>query len=361
LALTTPTPPDFEDHADRMGLGSLVGIDADRTPAVDEFLALVEESFQRRRKFVLGLAVSFIALAERALSILDEDSVEDVFGRFSHQETTAAGGPVNTLNLILSDNETVRLRPLYNEVEHVVRADLRRYDYPHMPGHATQAWRQHQRLIELVFAMSTAERRAVAEAMWERILAEFPEFRRRSTADALPRPFETILEDFPNTQQGEPAGAVLQGLAFAYYRADSPNVTIETGKVGAGSRRAGRIADVDGWSGDELVLSIEVKDEDIDDPDDDTLDGFIGNLAEWPDALAIVVARDATEEVVAALAEQNVKVLTREVMLEAVLRWDLNKQLLAAREFLYYLSRVQKNSRLVDRLREFLDEHDIAL
>jgi hypothetical protein len=196
--------------------------------------------------------------------------------------------------------------------------------------------------------------------LWAKIL-EFAEFRRRSTADALPRPFETILEEFPNTQRGEPAGAVLQGLSFAYYRADSPNVTIETGKVGAGSRRTGRIADVDGWSGDELVLSIEVKDEDLADPDDDTLDGFIGNLAEWPDATAIVVARSATDEVVDALADQNVKVLTRPLMLEAVERWDLNKQLLAAREFLYYLSRVQQHSGLADRLRAFLAEHEIAL
>jgi len=303
--------------------------------------------------------MSFLSLAERALTIVDEDNVEDVFDRFTYQTETAGGKPVNTLNLIV-DGEFVRLRPLYNDIEHVVRSDLRRYDYPHMPGHATQAWQQHRELIVLAFAMSTAERRACADVLWAKIL-EFAEFRRRSTADALPRPFETILEEFPNTQRGEPAGAVLQGLSFAYYRADSPNVTIETGKVGAGSRRTGRIADVDGWSGDELVLSIEVKDEDLADPDDDTLDGFIGNLAEWPDATAIVVARSATDEVVDALADQNVKVLTRPLMLEAVERWDLNKQLLAAREFLYYLSRVQQHSGLADRLRAFLAEHEIAL
>ena len=358
MAVAANQGPALDDYLEAMQLQSLEGIEPDRSDKVEAFEASVDDSF-RTRRFVLGLAMGFLAVAEKALSILDRDSVDDVFDELSYQEVTAAGRPVNTLNLIVGD-EVVRLRPVYNKVEHVIRSALRRYDYPNMPGHATQAWRQHREMVEFAFSMTTEERRAAAEALWAKVL-EFPEFRRRSTADALPRPFETILEYFPNTQQREPAGAVLQGLGFAYYRADSPNVTIETGKVGSGSRRTGRVADVDGWSGEELVLSIEVKDEDLSDPDDDTLDGFIANLAEWPDATSIVVARSATEEVVEALAEQNVQVLTRLLMLEAVQRWDLNKQLLAAREFLYYLSRVQQHSGLVDRLREFLAEHEIAL
>lgn len=154
---------------------------------------------------------------------------------------------------------------------------------------------------------------------------------------------------------------MLQGLAFAYYRADSPNVTIETGKVGAGSRRVGRVGDVDGWNGPELVLSIEVKDENLHDPEDETLDGFLANLAEWPDATAIVLARGATDDFVSALAKQNVSVLTRERMLDAVMRWDLNKQRLAAREFHYYLARQQRHSGLTHRFETFLEEQGIEL
>jgi len=357
--VVTNENPEIEEFLYAIGLETLDGVESDYTERVASFGGMVDESF-RTRRFVIGLAMAFLALAEETLTIVDRDSVEDIFAEFTYEEVNPRGAPVNTLNLQVGD-DVVRLRPLYNRIEHVIRGPLRRYGYPNMPGHATQAWRQHRDMLSLVFAMSTAERRAVAELLWERVLNEFAAFRRRSTADAVPRPFETILEHFPNTQTREPAGAILQGLGFAYYRADSPNVTIETGKVGAGSRRAGRIADVDGWSGDELVLSIEVKDEDLVDPDDDTLDGFIANLAEWPDATAIVVARSATDEVVEALAQQNVKVLTRPVMLEAALRWDLNKQLLAAREFLYYLHRVQQHAGMVERLRTFLAEHEIDL
>jgi len=117
----------------------------------------------------------------------------------------------------------------------------------------------------------------------------------------------------------------------------------------------------DGWNGPDLVLSIEVKDEDVTDPEDDALDGFLANLSEWPDATAIVLARSATDEVVEGLAKQSVSVPTRERMLDAVRRWDLNKQRLAARELSYYLARVQRHSGLKQRFEAFLEEKGIDL
>jgi len=121
------------------------------------------------------------------------------------------------------------------------------------------------------------------------------------------------------------------------------------------------VADVDGWNGAELVLSIEVKDEAISDPEDGTLDGFLANLAEWPDAAAIVLARSATDDVVTELSRHNVSTLDRERMLEAVRLWDLNKQRLAAREFHYYLARVERHDGLIARFEAFLEDEGIEL
>lgn len=300
-----------------------------------------------------------LALVEQVLAHEGLGSSEGIDG-YERQTHDPRGRHVNTLNVIVAPDRIVRLRPLYNGVHHVIVHELRRYDYPNMPGHATQAWRQHQDILDGLFAMTLDERRAVGDEAWQAITDLHP-YGRRTPGDASPRPFTLVLRDFPNTQRGEPAGAVLQGLAFAYYRADSPNVTIETGKVGAGSRRVGRVGDVDGWNGPDLVLTIEVKDEDIADPDDETLDSFLANLAEWPDATAIVLARGATSEVAEGLAEQNVSLLTRERMLDAVLRWDLNKQRLAAREFHYYLARVQRHSGLTQRFEAFLEDQGLDL
>lgn len=329
------------------------------TPRVEEVLTSFQ-SQRNTRNFLPGLVLAMLALVEQVLEREGIASNNDGVAAYDRQKLDARGRHVNTLNVVLGDGYTVRLRPLYTRVQHVIVHELRRYDYPNMPGHATQAWRQHQDLLDGLFAMTPNERRAVLDEAWAAVTA-LHKFVRRTVAAATPRPFALILEAFPNTQRGEPAGAVLQGLAFANYRADSPNVTIETGKVGAGSRRVGRVGDIDGWAGPELVLSIEVKDEDLSDANGDTLDGFIANLAEWPDATAIVLARSATAEMIEELAQQSVSVLTRERMLDAVVRWDLNKQRLAAREFHYYLARVQRTSALVLRFEEFVDEQGIDL
>ena len=113
------------------------------------------------------------------------DSVDNVLDEFEREEVTTEGKPVNTLNLVVGDN-LVRLRPAYNAAEHVFIHGLRRYDYPNAAPHATQAWPQHRDLLTAVFAMSTAERRAAAEVVWDVIL-ELPEYKCRSTAGCCAR------------------------------------------------------------------------------------------------------------------------------------------------------------------------------
>jgi len=353
-------PEPVEAYLQGLGLpAEMAARPADRTDHVKAVLASYHAQRQTRNSLP-GLVVAMLALVERVFRQRCAQSEAQGVDGFARETETSRGGPVNTLNVILDDGEVVRLRPLYNGVQHVVVHQLRRYGYPNMPGHATQAWPQHQGILDGLFAMTPNERRAVLDEVWETIVG-LHRFSRRTAAEASPRPFASILAKFPNTQRGEPAGAVLQGLAFAYYRADSPNVTIETGKVRAGSRRVGRVADVDGWNGAELVLSIEVKDEAISDPEDGTLDGFLANLAEWPDAAAIVLARSATDDVVTELSRHNVSTLDRERMLEAVRLWDLNKQRLAAREFHYYLARVERHDGLIARFEAFLEDEGIEL
>jgi hypothetical protein len=357
-------PYALDEHLDGLGLPSdMMKRKARRSLVVTRLIEGMDEQInEHNRRFIPGLLMAFVAMAEDATKRLGRKQIKDVLNEFGCERVNSRGQQVNTLNLILDDENTVRLRPFYNAAEHVFIHSLRRYDYPNMAPHATQAWSQHREMLSTVFAVSPVERRAIAEAVWNRVL-ELPEHLRRSAEDASPRPFALLLDEgeFPGTQKSEPPGAILQGLAFAYYRADSPNVTIETGKVGAGSRRTGRIGDVDGWNGPELVLSIEVKDDALGNSDDPTFDGFIANLGEWPDATAIVVAREASDDVVNALVDQNVSLLTRETMLNSVVRWDLNKQRLATREFHYFLVRVQRHSGLIKRFETFLGDHAIDL
>jgi hypothetical protein len=223
---------ELDEYLDELGLpSSMRGRTARPSPSVTWLLeAMHREIDDSGRRFIPGLLMAFVAMAEAASEYVGEERIEDVLGRFEQERFNRRGGRVNTLNLILGEDVTIRLRPLYGAAEHVFVNSLRRYDYPNMAPHATQAWSQHEGMLTAVFALSSEERRAVAEAIMDRVL-EMPEHRRRSIEDARPRPFALLLDEarFPGTQRGEPRGAILQGLAFAYYRADSPNVTSSSG------------------------------------------------------------------------------------------------------------------------------------
>jgi hypothetical protein len=210
-----------------------------------------------------------------------------------------------------------------------------------------------------IAAMSPGERRLLASELWT-FLLHLPKAPSRTGELLTVRPFSELLKDFPHTQQGEPSGAILQGLAFAYYRADAPNVTLETSTVRAGRARRGGVGDIDGWSGDSLVLSIEVKDIIMSTPASDLVSGFLRNLSDWPDATAIVVARSFSPEAKRELERIGIKPLDRDAMGKAVNLWDLRKQQMAMREFAYFLSRVQRSTELVRRLQIFVKDKQLA-
>jgi len=255
-----------------------------------------EAILTRRRKYATGLAVAFIAFVEELASQLpSSESLADALLRYPPREVLPGGRTANTLT-VSGPIGLIGLRKFYNAAEHVIHGELRRYDYPIAAPHATQSWFQERPILDALLRASPGCRRRAIEMIWERIL-ELQEFFIPSSQARTLRPFAVTVREFPNTQRGEPAGAVLQALGFAYFTADAPNVILETAKVGAGSRRAGRVGDIDGWSGGKLVLAVEVKDIDLNSGDVHQLDGFVRNLARWPDATAIVLARSFDQSV----------------------------------------------------------------
>ena len=325
--------------------------------AAERLLSSHDEHIPQRR-FVTGLAFAFLAVVEDLIAQLPPDvPAARALTHCPLEELDGAGRRRNSL-FIQGPQHRISLRRYYNAFQQVVWDRLFRYDYPNCPAHATQAWPQHRDLLDGLLAATPGTRHAFAQGLWERVMA-LPEFEGRTGHAITPRPFAVALSELPNTQRGEPPGALLQGLGFAYYRADAPNVTLETGKVKAGGARTGRAGDVDGWSGGALVLSIEVKDADITAANVADVSSWLANLARWPDATAIVLARSFAEEACQWLAERRVLTLDRERMTSNVELWDVNKQHMAMRELHYFLSRVQQNSALLDRVREFCEERDL--
>jgi hypothetical protein len=330
---------------------------ATATEKVAEVLTL--RTRHHRRRFLLGVLLAYVAVAEELLELAGVSSLSSVFTDYPPRAVDSTGNALNSLTLG-EPPHVISLRTYYNYAEHVIRHELLRYGYPNAAPHATQSWTQHRREFELICAMTPAERASLAGSLWQEALS-LEEMSGQANAVREIRPFEAILADFPNTQKGEPAGAVLQGLAFAYYRADSPSVTLRVYKVGSGSSRVGAAGDIDGWIGDTLALSVESKDMAITEDNLSQLDQFVKQLSRWPNCTAVALARSFSKNAQDWLADHNILSFDRERMASNVAFWDVPKQQLAVREFLYYLAVIEGHAKLLTRFRKFCRETGITL
>ena len=177
-----------------------------------------------------------------------------------------------------------------------------------------------------------------------------------ATVAIEPPLFRLLLEDFELARRrGEPSGAAFQGIVFGFLRADNPHLQIEIEKVRTGSKRLQRVGDVDGWEGNRLAISAEVKQFVL----------FLGNVADLEafanetgrrGTLAVVVALGFEDGVREQLDDIGARSLDKEDLLRIVALWDPLKQRTAVSSLVYYARHVEKNSALANRIEEFLDQ-----
>lgn len=105
---------------------------------------------------------------------------------------------------------------------------------------------------------------------------------------------------------------------------------------------------------------VEVKDQALtEDNIASILSDFLEDIAQAPNATAVVVADTIDEMSHLELRKRNVIALSRSELTERTITWDLPKQQEALRGALYYLHRIQKKARLAHRLEEFLETNQI--
>jgi len=307
-----------------------------------------------------ALALALLAQAEDLLAALGVSSLHDVFDTVSVEQEATGGGARNTLNLIRPVGSQSKLRPAYGRAVAVIRSKMRRFAHPYSPGSQTGAWRSYRPFIQAIYGATPEERSTVARWVWEHGVLPIPETVPAGSAvgDRRERPFAYVLRHMPTACR--PGGAIFQAEAYAYLRADAPNVILEAHAVNVASRRARLIGDVAGFRGDAVELAAEVKDLLITEENlDEQLGDFLVEIAEVPDATAIVFAAGFTVEAREALAAQNIVPLDREQMAATAAVWDLPKQTEAMGALCYYLARIQNRPQLVARVREFCTEHDL--
>lgn len=303
-----------------------------------------------------ALTLAFVSQAEEVLANVGRDQTDDVFEDFE-LETGTSNKPVNTMNIVVGSS-THTLRGKYNNALSVIRVEMRR-DHPSNAAHATQSWRAYKDLVRLIYRMSPSGRLAFAEYVWREGVLNADERRFAAQAERIVRPFELVLQEF-QTQGATPGGALFQGLVYGYFRADSPNLTLESHSVNTASGRADMIGDVAGFRGNEVELTVEVKDYAITMENvESVLTDFLEDVVKAPNATAVVAAAEVEDDARLHLAQVNVVALSREDLRQRVIIWDLPKQQEAIRGALYFLARIQKKTTLVKRLFAFLDDKKI--
>jgi hypothetical protein len=358
-----PVPTDLEHWLEELRLEPLRGRAAEETDAVREILAFVAENAHENRlgRMIIGLYLSFVSVAEGVLAAVGRSSSADPLGEFERVTTTARGSKAKTLTFVVDVGgrpTKIGIRGSYGAVGSVAYGRLRRYDYPSSSPHATQEWVNHQDRLQAVFAMSPGERAALARGLWQAVV-DLPEHARRTEPRSGVSPFVTVLRGFAPAGRGIPTGAVLQGLTYAYMRADAPTLNFRVQKVRSGGQRDGRIGDIDGYYGPDVAQTAESKDRNLTSIDD--VEEFVRNLSEWPDTIAFIVCRGADDAVVEAAAEQNITVITREQMADAARLWPVNKQMDGVRAAMEYYVHIEKKDALITAFQQYLDEHEIDL
>lgn len=328
-----------------------------------EILAELAANFDAgaRRRFLPGLLISFVWLLKEIGATNGKfASLADFYKAHPRKTKTRSGGDANTLIVNTGKgDETISIRRFYDEIQNWFRADQRRFDYPSAAPHATQSWKDYEHWIAALLPLSDKALDKLVEDAKKFVLAKLPEQDVAATTFRREPPrFYLFLRDFDLSKHAkETSGAAYQGTVFGYIRADASHLQVDVDKVRAGSKRVGRVGDIDAREGDVLVLSAEVKQFSFNESNLADVAEF-ASLVTRHNALGLVVALDFAEGVREKLADMGLEAVAKSDLMERVRLWDPLKQKIAVQALVYYTQYKEQNSALLERIRTFFKDLD---
>lgn len=315
----------------------------------------------RPRKYVLGLALDFIMLAQR-LSNVDAEgksarslSEAELFARY-RLITERGNVTANTLSLGYGGvNEGIRKLE-----ERVIElfAGLNRSGYPSAYVYNTGQWQKYKDLLLDCFNLSENGRYSACLSLIGYATTVLPEQEFFGRPTQRIRLFETVIEDLPRSAAGENGGAMLQGIVHGFIAADRPHLSIIADKARTGSARQKRFGDIDCYSGLDIELSVEVKDMPLASEDySRQLESFVSKV-ESNGVMGMVVAQQYDASTKELLAEKGIFALTVSDLLQTVRTWDWVKQNNGLLGLLHHVSHIEQSVPATQRLLNFIRESD---
>ena len=322
--------------------------------------SFLETNSRRRRRYLPGLLASFIALLRHVNATGQKySSLENFYTDFPRMTTTSDGGQANTFILLIDKEKgtTQSIRPFYEKYVRWLRIENKRLDYPKAAPHATQAWAAYTHWIEGLLQMPDEAIIALETRSNEFVLTQLQaHIRDTSLLKREPLRFSLFLEDFElKAQTSETSGAAYQGTVFGYIRADAAHLQVETARVRSGGKRENRVGDIDALNGDALVISAEVKQYVIPEKDVADFEDFATQVAR-ENALGLVVALDFAEGVREGLRDMGLEPVSKKDLHDRVRLWDALKQKVAVDALIYYVTRIEQNTPLRERVSAFFNK-----
>ena len=324
-----------------------------------QITALINEAGEQfeSSKGTLGLAIDFVVLTEK-LAQNDESfrgftpdaGVEDVLDRYKNKAKST---------LTLQRGEfSEGIRSYHNDLIDLFREDLNRTNFPSSPGHHTGEWERYDNMLELALSLSNEGRYVAAQRLFDLGLnrLESKEFEHR--VPPFTKPFLRVLKGYERRGPDEQGGSAYQALCYGYVKSEWPHLSLRASKVRTGSARQQRHGDIDGYHGPDLMISVEVKDRDIDSSNVKSELGTMLKVAEDTTAIAIAICKNIDDDARQTLEDGGVRVLDDGDLARQLQFWDFHKQNRALHGMLHFLANIEENSVAVQRLLRFISEND---
>lgn len=269
------------------------------------------------------------------------------------------GKESNTLTISVGSTK-VGIRKFENWVVELFN-DLNVAGYSGGYVYNTGQWRKNLEQLARCFQLSEAARLYLCREVISYALGHFQ--RNDYYQRPVPRVWllERMLRHYPRSSKGENGGLTFQALCFGLMYADRSHLHLLADKVRTGSARQKRIGDIDGYSGLDLELSVEVKDLLITSENfKKELGTFVrkSRLAIAGGLKAIVMLKGCAPEVRQVLENKGIQVLTEDDMSTLIASWDWMKQTRAVEGMLHFLAHVEQNPKAVHRLLTFIASID---
>lgn len=325
--------------------------------AIEELLDIVKDQFEPS-KGSLGLALDFLMVAEqisqsdqRVRQFEPSVTAETVLDRYEQASVKS------TLTL-KQNGERYGIRPVHEEVTDLFRDDLQRTNFPSAAPHYTGEWERYQDMLGAAFRLSRAGRYEASQRIFDHALEKLESKDFAARKPPFPDVMVEVLNDYPRSHPDEEGGLAFQAIAYGYVKTQWPHLSLRVDKVHTGSSRQHRYGDIDGYTGPDLMVSLEVKDLSIDAINVDSELSTIMEQASKTTSISIAMCAEVSSDAQATLEEEGVEVITEDSLLRQLRLWDYHKQNEALQGMIHYLANVEQDPDAVQRLLNFVQDFD---